>query len=209
MIRPSDLTESPELASLRRQTEIRERQILLKEFLGSVKKMIKEQATLHLPKDLDSLQRSTLTQPQVFISYAWEATGTPKLTHLQTLLSQLESDLTAAGIITWYDKQCMNGDIEEQMRAGIEKSQHVLLMGTHRYAERTQPGSKTNVRKELDFTLAEAKKSPDFLLPLMLEGDYGTTFPTVGRYLIRDCKSWYSLEQGQWQSQEKYIKKSH
>ena len=100
----------------------------------------------------------------------------------------------------------MTGDIEEQMRAGILNSQYVLLIGTHRYAERTKPDSQTNVRKELDFTLTEAKKSSDFLMPLMLEGDYGTTFPTLGQYLIRNCHSWYSLEQGQWQSQENYIK---
>ena len=92
------------------------------------------------------------------------------------------------------------------MRTGIQESQYVLLMGTNRYAERTKSDSDTNVRRELDFALAESKKSDDFLLPLMLEGDYGTTFPSVGKYLIRDGRSWYSLEQGQWQSLEGYIK---
>ncbi len=198
MSRSPTIPESLELIQLRQQA-------LLKEFLGNVKKMIKVQAEYHL-QDLDKTQRSLLTRPQVFISYAWEANGTPKLTHLQTLLTQLQSDLAATGIITWFDKQQMTGHIEEQMRNGIRNSQYVLLIGTHRYAERTQPESKTNVRKELDFTLDEAKKSPDFLLPLMLEGDYGTTFPTIGQYLIRNCRSWYSLEQGQWQSQENYIK---
>ena len=198
MSRSLTITESPEV--LLRQ------QVLLREFLVNVKKMIKDQAALHLPKTVDNTQRSTIIQPQVFISYAWEAAGTSKLTHLQTLLIQLADDLTRAGIITWFDKQRMTGDIKEQMRAGIRDSQYVLLIGTHRYAERTKPDSNTNVRKELDFTLTEAKKSPDFLLPLMLEGDYSTTFPTVGNYIIRNCRSWYSLEQGQWQSQETYIK---
>ncbi len=207
MIRPSNSVESSELIQLRqqvRQNEIKERQSLLREFLGNVKEMIKREAKEHL-SNLDEGHRSPLIQPQVFISYAWEAAETPKLTHLQTLLSQIDSDLAAAGIITWFDKKRMTGDIAEQMRAGIQESDYALLIGTHRYAERTQPDSKTNVRKELDFTLAKAKENPNFLLPLMLEGDYGTTFPTVGQYLIRDCKSWYSLEQGQWQSQEKYI----
>ena len=142
----------------------------------------------------------------VFISYAWEADDTPKLTHLKTFLKQLETDLTIAGLITFLDLQRMTGNTDEQMRFGIQDSQYVLLIGTNRYAERTKPDNRTNVRKELDFTLAEAKKSSDFLLPLMLEGEFGTTFPTVSEHFIRDCRAWYSLEQGQWQSQENYIK---
>ena len=167
--------------------------------------MIKEQAKLHLPETLDDIQRSILTQPQVFLSYAWEIVGTPKLTNLQSFLTQLAGDLQTAGVVPWFDIQRMTGDLSEQMRSGIQDSQFVLLIGTHRYAERTQPDSNTNVRNELDFTL-EAKKSADFLLPLMLEGDYSSTFPTINKFLIRDCRSWYSLEQGAWQSQENYIK---
>jgi serine/threonine protein kinase len=196
MSRPPNLTESPELVQLRqqaRQTEIKERQDLLKEFLAQVKKMIGDQAELHLPKDLEEEKRSTITQPQVFISYAWEAAGTLKLTHLQTLLTLLGDDLRATGLITWFDKQRMTGDLEKQMREGIKDSQYVLMIGTNRYAERTKPDSDTNVRKELDFTMQESKKSSDFLLPLMLEGDYETTFPKCDLYLmsefdIRQCE---------------------
>jgi TPR repeat protein/serine/threonine protein kinase len=209
MSRLPTTTESPELIRLRQQaqqTEIKERQALLKDFLGNVKKMIKDQSALHLPKTVEEPQRSTIIQPQVFLSYAWEA-STPKLTHLQSFLKQLAADLAAAGLTPWLDLQRMTGDLDEQMRAGIQASQYVLLIGTNRYAERTKPDSQTNVRMELDFTLGETKKNPDLLLPLMLEGDYGTTFPSaVRKFLIRDCRSWYSLEQGQWQSQENYIK---
>ena len=203
MSKPQTTTDSPELIKLRlqaQQAEIKERQALLTDFLDTIKKMMKDQAALYLPTTLGDTQRSVITKPQVFLSYAWEADGTPKLTHLHTFLKQLAADLTAAGLIPWLDLQKMTGDLDEQMRNGIQKSQYVLLIGTNRYAERTQPGSKTNVRKELEFTLDEGKKSADFLLPLMLEGDYGTTFPTVGKYLIRNCRSWYSLEQGQWQN---------
>ena len=210
MNRLSTVTESPEFIWQRQETqqaEIKERQALLKGFLGNVKKMIRDQAKLHLPTTVDETQRSTMIQPQVFLSYAWEAANTPKLTHLHTLLKQLNADLEMAGLTPWLDIKRMTGELKEQMRLGIQDSQYVLLIGTNRYAERTKPGSQTNVREELDFTLVEAKKSPDFLLPLMLEGDYSTTFPTtVSRHLIRDCRTWYSLEQGQWQSQENYIK---
>ncbi len=100
-----------------------------------------------------------------------------------------------------------SGAIPEQMRTNIKRSQHVILIGTNRYAERTQPDSKTNVREELNLALAEAKHNIHFLLPLMLEGDYGTTFPSISSYLIRDGRSWYALDNGQWQF-EKFIKES-
>ena len=126
------MSKSPslELIQLRQQA-------LLKEFLGNVKKMIKDQAKIHLPIDLDRLQRSLLTQPQVFISYAWEANESKKLTHLHSFLKQLSDHLAMAGLIPWLDIQCMTGNLEWQMRENIKKSQYVLLMGTHRYAERT------------------------------------------------------------------------
>ncbi len=215
MHRSSTQTESPEVIRLRQQVqqaEIKERQKLLREFLASIKSIVKEQAKLHLPQSLDELKRSVITRPQVFLSYAWEPANTPRLTYLHYFLKYLADDFEAAGLIPWFDLQRMTGDLEKQMRVGIQKSQYVLLVGTHRYAERTKPGSDTNVHKELKFALEEYKKriesddeSADFLMPLMLEGDYGTTFPTVGQYLIHDGRSWYSLEKGQWQSFENYI----
>ena len=63
----------------------------------------------------------------------------------------------------------------------------MLLIGTNRYAERTKPNSDTNVRKELDFTMLESKKSPDFLLPLItVEGDYEIIFPKCDLYLMSE-----------------------
>jgi serine/threonine protein kinase len=193
----SSLTDSPELVRLRQQ-------ILLRDFLSNVKEMIEREAKLSLPED--KKQDSTITQPQVFLSYAWETDDLPKLTYLRTFLTQLADDLKTAGLSPWLDLRNMSGNLEDQMRSGIRDSQYVLLIGTSHYAKRTKPESNANVRKELDFTLAEAKKSPDFLMPLMLEGDYGTTFPTVGEYLIHDCRTCYPLEQGAWKSFENYIK---
>jgi hypothetical protein len=68
----------------------------------------------------------------------------------------------------------------------------------------------TNVYKELVFALAEEEKRrehyQDFLLPLMLEGDYVPTFPQLLQYIIRDGRSWYSFKNGGWTSYEDYIK---
>ncbi|MBS0350837.1 MAG: toll/interleukin-1 receptor domain-containing protein [Proteobacteria bacterium] len=67
----------------------------------------------------------------------------------------------------------------------------------------------TNVYKELLFALEEEEKrrdhNPDFLLPLLLEGDYGTTFPTLLENLVRDGRSWFSFKTGTWTSYTDYI----
>jgi serine/threonine protein kinase len=202
------LDDSPELIRLRQQAqqaEIKDRQALLNKFLDTIKEMVKDKAERYLPKTPS--ERLKIMKPQVFLSYAWEADKTSKLTHLQNFLEQLEADLRSAGLTPWFDLPKMTGHLDEQMRSNIEASQYVLLIGTNRYGERTKPDRNTNVRKELDFALAEAKRDPNFLLPLMLEGDFGTTFPSaVSEYLIRDCRSWYSLEKGQWESLDNYIK---
>ena len=63
-------SETSELIKLRQQAqqaEIKERQALLDAFLGNVKKMIKDQATLHLPKTtVDEAQRAITIQPVCF-----------------------------------------------------------------------------------------------------------------------------------------------
>ncbi len=184
--------------------------VQLGNFLGKVKKMIKDQAKIHL-KSLDSKQLKTITHPQIFLSYAWEEKPL-QLEGLQSLLKIIKEDFENAGLRPWLDLAQMTGELDEKMRLGIQSSQYVLLIGTHRYAARTQPGSNTNVYKELQFTLEEYKRRSsdperaDFLLPLMLEGNYNTTFPLLLNQLIRDGRSWYNFEKNEWQSIDNYIK---
>ena len=209
-------SEIEELIHLRQrvqEADLEKYQNLLKDFLGEIKAMMADQAKLYLPETLAGNHRLAVTQPQVFLSYAWEVEGTAKYTHLHTFLKYLAENLGHAGLTAWLDLQRMTGNLETQMRCNIKQSQYILLIGTQRYAERTKPDSETNVYKELKFTLDEYEKrsiqdekSADFILPLMFEGDYKATFSTVNKFLIRDCRSWHPLETGQWQSFENYIK---
>ncbi len=206
MSRSPALPPSPEFINL-------DARVQLRKFLEKVKKMIEDQAILHL-NQLAKEELQAITKPQVFISYAWEQEKTLN-NNLQTLLKIIKEDLESAGLTVWLDLSQMTGSLDEKMRSGIRRSQHVLLMGTKRYAERTKLESKTNVNTELEFALEEhntrsknPKKYPesaDFLLPLMLEGDYISTFPRLLNYLIRDVKSWYNLEQNKWKSIDAYI----
>ena len=194
------------IRALLQKAEHKDQEALLKNFLVAVEKFTQDKATLHLPPTLLESERRAIVHPQVFLSYAWEAAGTDKLKHLQAFLKGLAKDLSASGLEPWLDIERMTGYMDGQMRDNVHKSQYVLLIGTQRYAERTQAGSQTNVRKELDFTLAEAKKSHDFLLPLLFEGEWGSTFPDISKaFLVRDGRAWFSFEQGQWQAFASYI----
>ncbi len=102
------LTIESEFTKLDQEAEIKEQRILLKEFLSTIKNMIQEKASIHLPTTLSSVQRSTITRPQVFISYAWEADTSPKLNHLQTFLLQLKNDFEKVGLKTWLDLSRMS-----------------------------------------------------------------------------------------------------
>ena len=72
--------------------------------------------------------------------------------------------------------------------------------------------SRTNVRKELEFILTRAKQleTPrDFLLPLLIEGEFNQTFgdlnETNQKFLLYDCKSWFSVKEANWKSYQSYI----
>ncbi len=125
MSKPLVKSEIEELIHLRQQVQqadLKERQNLLKDFLGEVKAMMADQARLYLPETLEENHRLNVTQTQVFLSYAWENEGTTKFTHLQAFLKYLAENLTHAGLIPWLDLQRMTGDLDIQMRSNIKQS---------------------------------------------------------------------------------------
>ena len=105
-IEPSELIRLRQQAQ---QAEIKEQRALLKNFLTAIKQMTTDQAALHLPKTLNDTQRLAITQPQVFLSYAWEEKDTPKLVNLHAFLTQLADDLEAVGLTPWIDLRRMTG----------------------------------------------------------------------------------------------------
>src|SRR5262249_37385266 len=47
-------------------------------------------------------------------------------------------DLNTAGLFVWLDIEKMTGNMNAQMQDNVKNSQYVLLIGTERYAQRTQ-----------------------------------------------------------------------
>lgn len=142
---------------------------------------------------------------QVFLSYAWGANGDPRFEGLRRLLRAFYQDLTEAGMKVWFDEKHMIGDIDAQMREGVASSDLVLFFGTEVYQQKTQEGSKTNVKKELDFALEQHQLKPGLLFPLLLEGKAQEVFSAPGlgySQLIGDATRWAGLDQEQYDTRE-------
>ena len=105
------------------------------------------------------LKSSLAQNPQVFMSYAWEADKT-SLARQQGYLSQISQDLTTLGFPTWLDIERMSGDINEQMAGNIANSQAVVVIQTPRYTERSTQN--TNVKKEFDAIIQKSQNTVDF-----------------------------------------------
>lgn len=159
-----------------------------------------------LQKDMrQSFQR--LKRYQAFLSYAWGADGDLRFEGLRRLLRAFDQDLKKAGAQVFFDEKHMVGDIDAQMREGIDTSDLVLLFGTEVYQQKTQADSKTNVKKELDFALEKHIAKHGLLVPLLLEGRAKDIFSAPGlgySQIIVDATAWAGLDQEQYDT-HKYI----
>ncbi len=73
--------------------------------------------------------------------------------------------------------------------------------------------SHTNVRKEVEFILDRARRPEtpkDFLLPLLLEGQFNSTFGEMNevnqKFLLHDCSNWFSIAESRWNCYKDYIR---
>ncbi len=136
-----------------------------------------------------------LKQPQVFFSYAWGEDHNIQFQQLQTFLKILQKNFEQAGVTAWFDLSSMVGNIEEQMRGGIQASNLILLMGTELYAQKTATHSSSNVKKELEFSLQKSRNSSECtLVPLVLESKNEKIFPSLGnQFMYADFSNWLNL----------------
>lgn len=135
-------------------------------------------------------------QPRCFISYAWPAAGEGR-DRLQQRLLSLKKDLESLGATVYLDVANLRGDINAYMDK-LDICDHVFLIGTPRLKARLTEANDNNAKYEYRRLLQLQTTNPDFILPLMFEGDFGTAFPPdMGNILIRDFRlSYQSWAQG-------------
>jgi TIR domain len=126
-------------------------------------------------------------RPKCFISYAWELDSKANKV-LQEQLFQMQEDLQVTGIQVFLDIVDMHGRMKNQMRKNIEQSDYIFLIGTPRLIERLTD-SNSSLAYEYHLILEKQKENPEVLIPLLLEGDYKTSFPAaIQETLIRDVR---------------------
>lgn len=184
---------SGQKSDLERLRDSQAREMLLR-FLQDIRVKRSEAKAAYLtplqeyPQDIE--------RPQVFFSYAWGEAEDMSFKALQGFLQQLQEDFEQAGVSVWFDLARMFGNIEEQMRYGVNDSNLILLMGTQLYADKIKIEPAKNVRKELDYSIERAKDiHACSLVPLVLEGKASKIFPDLGdKHVWQDASQWLNLK---------------
>jgi hypothetical protein len=112
---------------------------------------------------------------------------------------KIKGDLTKAGIEVMLDIDNMEGDITKYMHNGVQQSDRVLLVSflllflllsfspsnesdfakicTPRFKHRVEEKATThnNIQKEYYAALERQKQDPNFIIPLIIEGNHKTS----------------------------------
>ena len=142
---------------------------------------------LELKDEIEKSRNQAEKKKVVFISYAWEKSGSEELENLQNFIKQLCSDLQLIGLTVYWDKLHIFGDMNKWMQNGIAESSHIIVIGTPLYRNKAYDPS-TNVYKEFNHILArlEEKHRPD-LLPVLFSGNNAESFPDkIQRFIFLD-----------------------
>ena len=114
------------------------------------------------------------TPTEVFLSHNWGNDELDRDNHAR--VSEINTMLTDAGYVTWFDSERMIGDVLEKMADGIDNTQVVLVFITRRYMEklRTPAGIHDNCKTEFKYAIrrhTEAKVIPVIMDPSMKDSN--------------------------------------
>ncbi len=115
-------------------------------------------------------------QPSCFISYAWPPAGEGR-DKLQQRLKHFKQDLETLGATVYLDITNLTSDINGYMDK-LKACDHALLIGTPKLKARLSEGKANNAKYEFTQIQQQQTLHPDFILPLLFEGDFSNAFPT-------------------------------
>jgi hypothetical protein len=155
---------------------------------------VAEVTYLKAEKILESCLRGLATrhdsQVRVFLSYAWYS-GKENAA-LQGRLKQLKLWLQMAGVVNVFLDVSgdMWGDLNHTMSKAMAEADFCVSVGTLRLKTRAEEtGNRNNVQYELGLVWKRCQSSPNFLLPVLFDGDFGQSFPDA----LLSC--WYTEPQ--------------
>ncbi len=130
---------------------------------------------------LDRLKVSFSEQrhPKLFISYAWPVEPQEKdlLQSTLRLVERFFGYFSSGTDNVFLDvSDLRNYNIKRELMEKISNSDFALVIGTPRYKSRAID-PKTNVHHEFTLIKSQAAQRKDFLIPLVLEGEFTTALP--------------------------------
>ena len=109
------------------------------------------------------------SQFDVFLSHDWGTDESGRNTHSR--MAALNDALKAIGLITWFDSDRMQGNIDDRMAEGIDRSKLVIVCITRNYLRKVSGqgarGDDDNCKKE--FQYACLRRGVANLMPLVIE----------------------------------------
>lgn len=121
----------------------------------------------------------------VFLSHDW---GVDKLNHCRVRL--INQKLQELGYVTWFDDDCMNGEIANSMADGIEHTKCVIAFITKRYHDKVT-GEKADDNCKLEFDYAASKKTKSNMIAVVMERDMLDTSQWIRSIGIHLCNKIY------------------
>lgn len=100
----------------------------------------------------------------VFLSYDWGTDEEGRDNHDR--IARINDALQAAGLVTWFDKECVGGDI---VRNSIENASVIAVFLSKSYIDKVENNDKGYDLCQQEFFLARARRSPKFMLPIVME----------------------------------------
>ena len=102
----------------------------------------------------------------IFFSHDWCVDEKGRDNHKR--IGKLNESMKERGLFTWYDAERMRGSIVDKMCSGIDRTQIVLIGITRSYVTKVA-GDKRDDNCKLEFQYSVSQKSPDFMIPIVLE----------------------------------------
>ena len=111
----------------------------------------------------------------VFLSHNYGVDNSGRDNHFRVLL--INKELKGIGYNTWFDGECMKGDLFKQMSPGIENTQCVIVFITQKYIDKVG-GDNAGDNCKNEFNYAAIKKTSSNMVAVLLERE------------MRDTRKW-------------------